>query len=101
MIKILGRLIAVLLLALIKVLTVGISGFRSPNNFASNQFTDSGGATRDKFDYSQSCIGYGYFIPFTKFMIMTYSDHTTSFDNPGATAYYSRSSRLWYSKGFS
>lgn len=64
----------------------------APNNFASNQFTDPGGNTRDKFDYSQSCIGYGYFIPFTKFMIMTYSDHTTSFDNPGATAYYSRSS---------
>jgi len=67
-----------------------ISG--APNNFTPNQFTDSGGTTRDKFDYTQSCIGYGYFIPFTKLMIMTYSSNTTSFANPGATAYYSRSS---------
>ena len=63
----------------------------SPNNFSTNQF-GVGGSNLDKYDYAQSCIGYGYFIPFTKLMIMTYSSSTTSFANPGATAYYSRSS---------
>ena len=61
----------------------------APSNFSTNQF---GVTSINKYDYAQSCIGYGYFIPFTKLMIMTYSSNTTSFANPGATAYYSRSS---------
>lgn len=63
----------------------------TPQSFSANQFAVAG-VQIDKYDYAQSCIGYGYFIPFTKLMIMTYSSSTTSFANPGATAYYSRSS---------
>lgn len=63
----------------------------SPQSFSVNQ-VGVGGVQTNKYDYAQSCIGYGYFIPFTKLMIMTYSSSTTSFANPGATAYYSRSS---------
>jgi hypothetical protein len=59
----------------------------SPENLSTNQI-----GSVDKFDYDQSCIGYGYFIPFTKIMIMSYASPTSSFSNPGATAYYSRSS---------
>ena len=59
----------------------------APENLSTNQV---GGV--DKFDYTQSCIGWGYFTPFTKIMIMTYSDHTTGFSDPGATAYYERAS---------
>lgn len=59
----------------------------TPENLSTNQI-----GSVDKFDYTQSCIGYGYFIPFTKIMIMSYDSSTSNFSNPGATAYYSRSS---------